>query len=181
MANSIPFIPPHQNSRESLYQELQRAPIEHSEALLDAYEILQLLRDKGILEIVKGGLKSGEKLLEIVTQIIETQGAVNFFRNLTILIKMVGGLNPETLETLENSLAGNLANAETQDPPGLFSLLIKLASQDNRRILSMITSVSESLGKQLSHQRKNNPTENKERQVVTRRKVSLVRIDPRAP
>lgn len=181
MANSIPFTPPpKKDSREFLYQKLQKAPIEHTEALLDGYEILQLLQDKGILEILKGVLGGGEKILEIATKTLETQETVHFFRNLTILIKIIGGMDPEILETLENSLSESLTRAKTQNPPGLIRLFIKFANQSNRRILSTIASVSESLGQHLS-QKKNIPTEKKERQIVTRRNVSLVHIDPRNP
>jgi Cupin len=40
--------------REALYHRLEKAPLEHVEALLAAYEVLQGLHDRGVLETLRG-------------------------------------------------------------------------------------------------------------------------------
>ncbi len=51
--------------REVLRKKLENAPLEHAEALLTLLDIVQELHDKGLLEIAKGALGSGEKVMKI--------------------------------------------------------------------------------------------------------------------
>jgi hypothetical protein len=66
MAAPILLKLPEPDPREALYRRLENAPKEHAEALLAACDILQELHDKGLLEIAKGALGSGEKVLQIL-------------------------------------------------------------------------------------------------------------------
>jgi uncharacterized protein YjgD (DUF1641 family) len=120
MAQGIPFAPPPRDPREELIRKLDKAPQEHAEALLDSYDILQLLRDKGILELTKGVLGSGEKVLEVLTKTLETEEAISLLRNLIILVKLVGGLNPEVLEEVQTALTHSVQRARNQNLRGSF-------------------------------------------------------------
>jgi len=150
MAEPIEIPPPKPNPREELYHKLEKAPQEHAEALLDAYAILQLLRDKGLLEIAKGALGSGEKLLWVLTQTLDSDEAITAFRNLVVLTKILGGLNPEVLEDLEHTLLVSVNEAKSQKPPGLFKIFSRFRNKESRRALNTIAAVMESFGKKLS-------------------------------
>lgn len=173
MAQRIPFRPPVRDPREELIQKLDKAPQEHAEALLDSYDILQLLRDKGILELTKGVLGSGEKVLEVLTKTLETEEAVSLLRNLIILVKLVGGLNPEVLEEVQTALSHSAQRARNEKPPGLFHVLRRLASADSRRALDTLASVTQAVGRNL-YKAEEPGLRGEKREMVTRRSVKKV-------
>jgi uncharacterized protein YjgD (DUF1641 family) len=156
MAEPIPFPPPPRDPRAALIRQLENAPMDHAEALLDAYAILQLLRDKGLLEIAKGALGSGEKILRAV-------------RNLVILGKIAGSLDPVVLEKIVAAVSGSVSEARTQKPPGLLHLLGTLAGPDSRRALGPIVTALASLGATLDESK--NPPAGLPKKTVTRHTV----------
>jgi uncharacterized protein YjgD (DUF1641 family) len=149
MAEPIDFTPRPRDPRAELYQKLCKAPERHVEALLDAYAILQLLRDNGILELAKGVLGSGERVLEIVTETMERDEVVRTIRNLFVLLKIIGSLDPEMLENVLKSVSNDVADAKTKKPPGIIRLMNELSSEESRRALAPIVAALKSLGKNL--------------------------------
>jgi uncharacterized protein YjgD (DUF1641 family) len=150
MAKAIDYEPAKYNPRDILFHKLEDAPQAHVEALLDLYDIIQLMRDKGLLELAKGALGSGEKVIESLTKTAESQEGISFARNLILLVKLVGGLNPEILENIERALMASAENAKKQKPPGLFKLFGQILSSDNRRVLGALSTVMASVGHDLS-------------------------------
>ena len=64
MAKPVPLQLPARDPREELRSRLDSAPTEHADALLAAYQVLQGLHDSGMLEVLRGLLGSGDKVLE---------------------------------------------------------------------------------------------------------------------
>ncbi len=54
MAQPIPLEVPPRNPRDELRSRLEQAPEQHPEAVLAAYEVLQELHSRGVLEIMRG-------------------------------------------------------------------------------------------------------------------------------
>src|SRR5271170_7450434 len=104
MAAPILLKLPPQDPREALYRRLQNAPHEHVEALLAACDILQGLHDKGLLELAKGALGSGEKVLQIVVEAANTPEVFRGIRNFMILTKLFATLDPQLLEHLAEAV-----------------------------------------------------------------------------
>lgn len=154
MAERIEFHPALRNPREALYHRLEHAPQQHVEALLDAYDILQLLHDKGILEIIKGALGSGEKLLQIAAETMETEEAVRTIRNLVIVLKIVGSLEPDMLDRILRSMSRSVTETELKKPPGLMRLMARFASVQSRRALTPLATALESVGQNLDGAKK---------------------------
>src|SRR5689334_18076751 len=98
MARIISLDPPKPDHREALFQKLKDAPKEHVEAMLDLYEIIEVMRNNGVLEIIKGAVGSKDKILAIAGKTMESHEVINFTRNFTMLLKFVGGLNPDIIE-----------------------------------------------------------------------------------
>jgi hypothetical protein len=67
MARPIPLELPKLDPNVALGERLERAPIEHGEALLDAYNLLQQLRDAHVFEVLHGVLTKGDKIVELRT------------------------------------------------------------------------------------------------------------------
>lgn len=149
MAKPIAYSPPDVDARSELIQRLEAAPQEHAEALLDAYDILRLLHKKGILELVKGALGSGEKVLQILTETLEMKESIQTLRNFVILIKIVGSLDPRLLEGIQSAVTNNIALARNQDPPSLLKVGRRFAGRDSRRALGALAGILETLGQNL--------------------------------
>jgi uncharacterized protein YjgD (DUF1641 family) len=157
MAEPIDLKPAPRDPREALYNRLEKAPLEHVEALLAAYEVLQGLHDRGVLETLRGALGSSDKVLQILVDAANTPEAITGIRNFMILTRIAGTLEPELLEALAEALPEGMAQAKMPEPLGLWNLLKKLSSQDGRRALTALTGVLESLGKSLNASERDKP------------------------
>ena len=149
MAEPIALKLAPRDPREALYHRLEKAPLEHAEALLAAYEVLQGLHDRGVLEMLRGALGSSDKVLQILVDAANTPETITALRNFMILTRIAGTLEPELLEALAQAVPEGLAQAKMPEPLGLLKLLQKLSSQDTRRAMTAMTCVFESLGKSL--------------------------------
>ena len=90
MARPIPLELPPRDPREELRKRLDEAPIEHAAALLDSWELLQQLHDHGVLELLRGALGAGDKLIETAVDAAKSDESVRAMRNALILGKMLG-------------------------------------------------------------------------------------------
>src|SRR5260370_23811426 len=135
MAQPIPLEIPPRNPRAQLQSRLEHAPEEHAEALLAAYEVLQELHNRGVLEIMRGALVASDELLEKVVDNAKTPEAIRAIRNLFLLQRILGSIDPEWLEGVVQAIPEGIAEATTErDPPlRLFRPLRRLASKDRLR------------------------------------------------
>jgi len=153
MARAIEVtIAPH-DPRQELIRRLEQAPLEHAEALLSGMEVIQALHDRGVLELVKGALGSGEKVLEIVVKAMNTPQAIRGVRNAMILAKVFGSIEPELMEkfvsAMPDALAG-AAKAEESKAPGFWGIVKIFRSENLRHGLSVVNSLLEAWGKNFS-------------------------------
>ena len=155
MAQSIRFEPLARDAREELHDRLDKAPLEHAEALLAAYEVLQRLHERGVLDILNGALSAGDTLLDTVVEVAKTPEAIRSVRNLLLLSQGLGKIEPELLDVIVRSIPEGLAqvSAKRSETPGLFSLLQKFCSKDIRRAMGATAELLESVGKGLNHSR----------------------------
>ena len=149
MSQQIRLEIPPRDVRAELQTRLQNAPLQHAEALLSGYDLLQRLHDRGVLDLLRGGLGSSDKVLSIVVDAAKTPEAINATRNFLILSKVAFTLKPELLEAIARAVPSNLAQARKQKPLSLCQMFKKMCSQDTRRALSAMLGLLESFGKSL--------------------------------
>jgi uncharacterized protein YjgD (DUF1641 family) len=153
MAKPIPLQLPKRDAREELRSRLEQAPLEHAEAVLAGFEVLQGLHDSGTLEVLRGVLGGGNKILEIVVESTKTPEAIRGIRNLLIVTKIVGSIDPEILrkfaEAAPDALAA-AAKAQEMEPPSLWESLRILRSENLRRGLAVMNGVLQGLAKNFS-------------------------------
>src|SRR6266702_8576680 len=149
MSQPIRLEFPPRDARAELQTRLQNAPLQHAEALLSGYDLLQRLHDRGVLDLLRGGLGSSDKVLSIVVDAAKTPEAINATRNLLILSKVMFTLEPELLENIAKAVPNSLDQAREQKPLSLWQMFKKMCSQDTRRALSAMLGVLESFGKSL--------------------------------
>jgi uncharacterized protein YjgD (DUF1641 family) len=149
MAAPIPLTIPRRDPRAELQDQLARAPVEHAEALLAAYAVLQGLHDHGILEGARGLLGSSEEVVEILVDSAKTPGAIRGTRNFLILTKLMAALDPAILEGLAAAIPAATAQGRAAEPLGFWGLLRKLVGKDSRRALTVLTVGLEAAGRNL--------------------------------
>ena len=149
MAKQVTLELPARDPREELRSRLDKAPLEHAEALLAGYEVLQGLHDEGVLELLRGLLGSGGKVLETVTEAARAPESVRAIRNLIILGKTLGNIDPELFDGFAMALPEAMRQARMQgkEPPGFFAILNKFRSKDLRRGLVAVNSLLEAWGR----------------------------------
>jgi uncharacterized protein YjgD (DUF1641 family) len=152
MAQRILLDVPVQDPREELRTRLENAPIEHAEALLQAYEVLQLAHERGLLEIARGLLGSRDDVLGIAVNAAKQPDSIRTLRNFAALMNMLGSIDPENLTTFTRAVPAALqAIHQKPKPTGLWKLFKDfLWNQDFRHGLSGVNTLLESFGKSLS-------------------------------
>ena len=139
--------------REELLVRLERAPAEHAEAVLAGFEVLQGLHDHGVLELARGVLGGGNKILEIVVGAGKTPESIRAIRNLLILSKIPGSIQPELLEKFARAIPDALegvAKGEQTEPPGIRGILRIFRSANLRRGLAVVNNLLEAWGRNFS-------------------------------
>jgi uncharacterized protein YjgD (DUF1641 family) len=149
MAEPILLKPLPRDPRELLYHRLENAPHEHADALLAAYDVLQGLHDKGLLDLAKGALGSGEKVLQILVDAGNTPEVIRGIRNLMTMAKLLDAIDPEIMEGKLRAVPEGLAEARKPKPLGFWQIMKKLFSHDSRRVMIAGISILQSVGKSL--------------------------------
>ena len=153
MAKPIHLELPRRDPQEELRSRLEKAPDQHAEALLAGLDVLQGLHDQGILEILRGVLGGSNKILEIVVDASKTPEAIRGIRNLVIMTKILGSVDPELLKKFTEAIPDVLvgaAKAQTTQPPGLWETLRILRRKNMRRGLAVANNLLEALGRNFS-------------------------------
>jgi uncharacterized protein YjgD (DUF1641 family) len=152
MAQPIPFKTPPRDPREALFSRLQSAPAEHAEAVLAAYEVLEGLHDRGVLDLMRGALGASDQIIENVVDVAKSPEAIRAIRNLLLLTRALATIDPELLADFTEALPKAIAQAHAEEakPPGLFKLLSTFWNRDFRRGLAAFNDLFVMFGKNLS-------------------------------
>jgi uncharacterized protein YjgD (DUF1641 family) len=151
MAQPIRFSVPQPDSRAVLRERLDRAPQEHAEAVLAAYDLLQALHDRGILEVTTAALRASDELLEKVVDGANTQEAIRAIRNLMFWRQVLGRIEPSWFQGIFQAIPDALATAtaERDGPVGFWKLLKRALSKDSLRGVAAGVDFLESFGRHL--------------------------------
>jgi uncharacterized protein YjgD (DUF1641 family) len=151
MAQPIPFHAPPVDPREALRARLERAPEQHAEAILAAYDLLQALHDRGILDVATSTLSASDELLDKVVDSANTPTAIRALRNLMFWRQVLGRIEPKWFQGLFEAIPEGLATATAQrdEPVGMWKLLRRATSKDSLRGLAAAVDFLESFGRHL--------------------------------
>jgi uncharacterized protein YjgD (DUF1641 family) len=155
MAQPIPLEAPPRDLRRERAERLEAARINHADALLEAYELVEQLHASRTLELLRGALGARNQLTETVAEAVDTPQGINGLRNLILLAKMLGSIDPAVMESYVTAVvgaAGQMPDASVE-PPGLLSVLSQLRRREVRRALAFINRFLELLGTALGKKR----------------------------
>jgi uncharacterized protein YjgD (DUF1641 family) len=154
MAKPIELMPIPRSAREELKRRVDAAPVEHADAVLAAYDLLQELHESGTLDVLRGLLGAGDQVVRHTVGLATQPEALNALRNLLVVGKVLGSLDPDTLHKLIDGLPAAVQRQPDVNPPSLFAIFRRLSSKASRRTLALGVSVLEGMGNGLGRREK---------------------------
>ena len=132
------------NSRDDLLRRVEQAPVEHAEAVLAAWDLLQRLHEKGVIDLLNGLLSAGDTVVERVVDLISSRQAVTALRTALIFGTILNSIDPDELHAV-------ISNAG-KEAPSLFAIGKQATSKNARRGMAAAVNLLELLGKALHSQ-----------------------------
>jgi uncharacterized protein YjgD (DUF1641 family) len=117
---------------------VEQAPAEHAQAVLAAYDILERLHEKGVLDILHGLLSAGETVVNQVVNVVSSKDTVSTLRMGLIFFNLVKEIDPDQL----SAAIGNGCDK----PPSMLAIVRKLMSADARRGMATAVTLMNVLG-----------------------------------
>lgn len=89
-------------------ERLAESTAESTDALVEALALLRVLHEHRVLHTLVRVVQGGEGLASHTLEILNEPGSVRAIRNALDALKLLGSLEPETLETVTGALADGL-------------------------------------------------------------------------
>ncbi|HUB84008.1 MAG TPA: DUF1641 domain-containing protein [Bryobacteraceae bacterium] len=137
MAQPISFIPAPQ------------APAPHAEAIDSALDLLQLLHDRGVLDLLRALAGAGDQVVDIVATALNSPDAIRGMRNFLLLTKFFATIPPEVLGRLVQAATEGASREKSTDPPTLLQLMRRMNTPDARHGMAVLIDLLQSAGKGL--------------------------------
>jgi uncharacterized protein YjgD (DUF1641 family) len=148
MAQPISLRPTHQNGAGA-DRQLRDAPHQHADAILSALELLQLLHDRGVLDLLRGVVGASDQLMGTLTAAVDTPESLRAMRNFILLTKFFGSIPPDILNSVVQTALQGATREKESRAPGMLHLLRRLRSEDSRHAIAVTLDLLESVGKGL--------------------------------
>src|SRR5437588_12954562 len=145
MAQPVEFEAPTEPGPANL-QQLRNAPAPPAEALLSAYELLQLLHDRGVLNLLRGIVGAGDELIGTVAAAVNTPESIRGIRNFLLLTKFFASIPPEVLSSLADTVSSGAKREKAQKAPGVLQLLWRLRNENSRHAAAVALDLLEGVG-----------------------------------
>jgi uncharacterized protein YjgD (DUF1641 family) len=133
------------NSREDLIRRVEQAPDAHAEAVLAAYDLLQRLHEKGVIDLLSGLLSAGDTVVERMVDVISSREAVTALRIALIFGNLLTSIDPGKL----HAVIANTGN----DAPSLLAIGKQAVSKDARRGMAAAVGLLSVFGEALNAQK----------------------------
>jgi len=147
MARYLDFKYKPESEEELLQKKLAAAPLEHAQALLKAYALLDAAEKHGLLDLLRGAIHAEDTILDTVAGYANTREGINTMRNLLVLGKLLGSLDADLLSQGVNGLAASVVAEAKKPPSGIFGILRRLFNGDVLRGVGLTLAALESLGR----------------------------------
>ena len=132
------------DSRADLVRRVEQAPIDHAEAVLATYDLLQRLHEKGLLDLLNGLLSAGDTIVEHVVDVVSSKEMVTALRIGLIFSNLLNSIDADALHAVVAE-----AGKET---PSLLAIGKQAASKDARRGLATAVGLLNLFGAALNKQ-----------------------------
>jgi uncharacterized protein YjgD (DUF1641 family) len=121
----------------------------HTDAIVSALELLQLMHERGVLDLLRGLVGAGDRLAGILTAAAGAPESLRGMRNFILLTKFFASIPPEVLDSLVRTAAEGAEREKAHRAPGVLQLLRRAGSEDSRHAIAVTLDLLESVGKAL--------------------------------
>ncbi len=136
--------------RPAQYDTVVSAPSpQYADAIQSAFELLQVMHERGILNLLRGLIGAGSQAVDTVAQAMDTPDVIRTLRNFILLTKFFGNFPPEVLKSLVQTATDGAAQEKSRNAPGLLELYRKMTSADSRHALAVMLDLMQAVGKGL--------------------------------
>jgi uncharacterized protein YjgD (DUF1641 family) len=132
------------DSRGDLIRRVEQAPIEHAEALLATYDLLQRMHQKGLIDLLNGVLSAGDTIVNRVVDVVSSKEMITALR--------IGLMFGNLLSLIDADALHTVFAESGKATPSLLTLGKQAASKDARRgiatAVGLLNVFGAALGKQ---------------------------------
>jgi len=144
VAAPIAFEPKPIDPTQELQRRLAAAPVQHAEALLVVYDLLQEAHDKGLLDALHGVVHARDAVFEELATGAKQRPVIAAIRNVVSLGKILSSVDPEALSS---AVAEVEKEAKSAEPPTFWQIFRRTRTPEARRGLGVLTSLLIGLGR----------------------------------
>jgi uncharacterized protein YjgD (DUF1641 family) len=130
----------------ALTRRIENLPLEHAEAVESAYKLLQVAQDSGTIDLLRGMMAAGDTIVEHVADAVSAKETVTALRNLMLLGKVLGNLDPQLLQGALGGAPVDGAAPVSNKAPSMFALVRKMSAEDTRRGLALALDLLAAVG-----------------------------------
>jgi len=151
MAQPIPLMltPQGADPAERVAAHLEAALHKHTDAIVSALELLQLLHDRGVLELLRGLAGAGDQLAGILAAAAGAPESLRGMRNFILLTKFFASIPPDVLDSLARTATQGAKREKARRAPGMLQLLRRAGGENSRHAIAVTLDLLESVGKAL--------------------------------
>jgi uncharacterized protein YjgD (DUF1641 family) len=99
-------------------ERLEDALHKHTDAIVSALELLQLLHDRGVLDLLRGLVGAGDQLAGILTAAAGAPDSLHGIRNFILLTKFFASIPPDVLDGLVRTASARSGARESATGAG---------------------------------------------------------------
>jgi uncharacterized protein YjgD (DUF1641 family) len=151
LAKPLNFKPEPLQIHSALQRELERAPSENTDALLNLYALLREAQDHGWLDAARGVIAGAPTAITEVAKYTNSEQSIALIRNLVSLGKILGSIDPEFLLKLSVAVEGHRDRKPSRS--SVAALFGALFNRDMLRGAALMLAVVAILGKALAKPR----------------------------
>ncbi|MBD8005803.1 DUF1641 domain-containing protein [Bacillus norwichensis] len=144
------------------FLEIEEALLTNKDSIMEVIEVIGYLKQRGILDIAKGVLGQGDKVLDIAVNLANMPENKNSIKNLLLLIGTIGMINVTQLEPILLKINAGIARvAEIEEKEaektGYLGIARALRDPEINRSITLLLEFLRGMGTDVSHLEKNEP------------------------
>jgi uncharacterized protein YjgD (DUF1641 family) len=133
--------------REDTKKRIESAQLDHADAVIAAYGLLQKLDDSGTLDLLRGAAGARDALMNQLVGALDTPEAITALRNLIAMLKALSNIDPDSLRVTIEGIAQTSTGENLRESTSLWDLSRRLRTKDARLGLAVTVQLLEAVGR----------------------------------
>ena len=150
MGKAITWVPDAEISRQPVPKDMLSG---HEQALAEALHLIDLLHEKGLLQLSAASLEQGKGLMDILVRQMDQPGALGGLKNVIALVQGATAMDARGLSQLLQGLAEGtklLGQGERVTVNGVFDLMRLMHDPDVSSALGWLFTILKGIGQRVT-------------------------------